>query len=61
MARHEIASKILRTGKGNRVYVARDLSGQLSVHCEGCGTDTYKPGMAPALAGTVQHAETCRK
>lgn len=61
MARHEIASKILRTGKGNRVYVARDLAGQLFVHCEGCRTDTYRPGMAPALAGAVQHAGKCGK
>ncbi|MEU0253302.1 hypothetical protein ABZ299_12500 [Streptomyces sp. NPDC006184] len=61
MPKHEIASKVLRTRKGSQVYVARDLSGQLSVHCSGCGCDEFKRGMAPALAGIVQHADRCSR
>jgi len=61
MRNHEIASNILRTRRGSKVYVARDLSGQLSVHCTGCRLDDYKAGMAPALAGIVTHAGTCTR
>ncbi|MGW6924458.1 hypothetical protein ACWGA9_24755 [Streptomyces sp. NPDC054950] len=61
MAGHEIASKTLHTRRGSAVYVARDLAGQLSVHCKGCGANDHKPAMAPALAGIVAHADSCTR
>ncbi|MEW2578368.1 hypothetical protein [Streptomyces syringium] len=61
MPRFEIASKVFRTWRGSDVYVARDLSGQLAVHCDGCGAHEFMLGLAPALAGVRQHAETCRR
>lgn len=61
MPRFEIASKVFRTPRGSDVYVARDLSSQLAVHCDGCETHEFKIGMAPALAEVRQHADTCRR